>query len=200
MTRRSGRLAFSLLLGLAACRIIPHPVPDRTQFYTLSAPVPPPAAFGASPLAVGLGPIAFPGYLDQAQIVTRQDDERVRFAPADRWAGSLRQQFERSLALQLMTALGTDEVVVFPWWPGRRIDVAVQLTLLAFEADASGLARLDALWRVKDPSHDRVLESGRTSLREPIDAGGTDAMVAALDRTVVQLAEAIAASVRRALR
>jgi uncharacterized lipoprotein YmbA len=196
---RTCRAAVVLLLALVpGCRIIPEPRAEPTRFYTLTMPVPVRPHLGDESLALGLGPITFPGYLDQSQIVTRVDDERIRFAPAERWAGSLRHQFERALSLRLMDQLGTDDVATFPWWPGRRIDLAVALTVLAFEADASSQARLDALWKVRDPKREQVLESGQVRVREPIDAGGTEATVAALDRALGQLADAIAADVRRA--
>lgn len=195
------RAALVVLVVLGgACRLLSGPRAEATRFYTLALPAIPPTRIGAEPLALGLGPITFPGYLEQAQLVTRLDEERVVFAPADRWAGSLRAQFERALALRLMGALGTDDVTTFPWWPGRPIDVSVQLTVLAFEPDASGQARLDALWKVKDGKRDQVLETGQTSLREPIVAGGREAAVAALDRTLDELAQAIAADVRRVRR
>ena len=193
------RAILVLLLALGgACRLLSIPRAESTRFYTLALPALPRAGVGS--LALGLGPITFPGYLDQPQVVTRVDEERVVFAPNDRWAGSLRVQFERALTLRLMEALDTNDVAAFPWWPGRPIDVSVQLNVLAFEADASGQARLDALWKVKDGKRDQTLESGQTSLREPIDAGGYEAAVAALDRALDQLTQAIAADVRRVRR
>src|SRR5262249_6950587 len=139
---RSPRAIVLLVVALTTgCRIIPEARPDRTRFYTLGLPAPSGSGSGRQ-LALGLGPITFPAYLEQPQLVTRVDEERVVFAPTDRWAGSLRGQFERALMLRLMSALGTDDVTVFPWWPGRRIDVTVQLSVLAFEADSSGTARL----------------------------------------------------------
>jgi uncharacterized protein len=195
------RLVLVLLLVLGgACRLIPQARSEPTRFYTLPMPVPARAHIGAEPFALGLGPITFPSYLDQAQFVTRIDEERVTFAPNDRWAGSLRNQFERALSLRLMGALDTDDVATFPWWPGRRLDASVQLSVLAFEPDASGQARLDALWKVKDGKRDEVLEAGQASIREPIDAGGPEAAVAALDRALDQLAQALAAEIRRVRR
>jgi uncharacterized lipoprotein YmbA len=91
-------------------------------------------------------------------------------------------------------------VVIFPWWPGRRLDAQVAVSLLAFEADTAGVARLDALWTMKDALGKEVLDSGTVSLREPISPGGTDQAVAALDRTVEQLADTIAVGVRAATR
>lgn len=192
------RATLALLLVLtSACGILPKARPEATRFYTLALPLPDRGRVGADALALGLGPITFPGYLDQSQLVHRLDDERVAFAPAERWAASLRAQFERALALRLMVLLDTDDVATFPWWPGRRIDLTVEITVLAFETDASGQARLDALWKVKDGKGVHVLDSGHASLREAIESGGTAQAVAALDRALANLAEAVAADVRR---
>jgi len=198
---RMRRAALLLLLAVApACRILPDARPDATRFYTLELPVPSGSGGGAAPLALGLGPIIIPGYLDQPQLVTRVDDERIAFAPDDRWAGSLRAQFERALQLRLMTALGTDDITVFPWWPGHRIDLSVQLNVLAFEPDSTGTARLDALWKVRNGQSQEIVRAGRVSLREPIGSGGTPAAVEALSRALDQLADAIAGDVEHARR
>jgi uncharacterized protein len=193
------RAALLLLLVLApACRIIPEAKPEGTRFYTLELPVP--SVSGDSQLALGLGPIVIPGYLDQPQLVTRLDDERIGFSSGDRWAGSFRTQLERALALRLMSALGTDDISVFPWWHGHRIDLSVQLNVLAFEADSTGVARLDALWKVRGGQTQEIVRAGRVSLREPIGSGGTPAAVEALGRALDQLADAIAGDVQHASR
>jgi uncharacterized lipoprotein YmbA len=198
---RPRRVALLLLLVLVpACRIIPEAKPEGTRFYTLELPVPSGSGGGSQPLALGLGPVIIPGYLDQPQLVTRLDDERIAFSPGDRWAGSLRTQFERALALRLMSALGTDDISVFPWWHGHRIDLSVQLNVLAFEADSTGAARLDALWKVKSGQTQEIVRAGRVSLREPIGSGGTPAAVEALGRALDQLADAIAGDVQLARR
>jgi uncharacterized lipoprotein YmbA len=197
---RMRRAALLLLLALApACRILPEAKPEGTRFYTLGLPVPSVSGDG-SQLALGLGPIIIPGYLDQPQIVTRLDDERVAFSSGDRWAGSFRTQFERALALRLMSALGTDDISVFPWWHGHRIDLSVQLSVLAFEADSTGVARLDALWKLRSGQTQEIVRAGRVSLREPTGSGGTPAAVEALGRALDQLADAIAGDVQHASR
>lgn len=196
------RAALLLLVALvAACRILPEARPEATRFYTLELPVPSASGGRTRSLALGLGPISLPGYLEQPQLVSRVDDERIAFAPVDRWAGSFRTQFERALQLRLMSALDTDDVTIFPWWHAHRIDLSVTLNVLAFEPDATGTARLDALWKVKDGQRqDVIVGAGRVSVREPIGAGGTGAAVEALGRALDQLAEAIAGDVQRARR
>ena len=133
-------------------------------------------------------------------MVTRLDDERIVLSPTERWAEPLRTQFERGLAFQLMGDLGTDEVVVFPWWPSRQINAVVGVNVRAFEANADGSAHLDAVWTVKDGHREHTLLTGQRSIREPISPGGTEQAVAALGRALGELGDAIASDVQRAVR
>jgi uncharacterized protein len=193
------RLALGLALAtLSACGFLGPPRPDPSRFFTLSTPAP--ESGRMSPLTIGMGPNTWPGYLDRPQMVTRVDDERIVLSPTERWAEPLRPQFERGLAYQLMGDLGTDEVVVFPWWPSRRIDAVVQVNVRAFEANADGSAHVEAVWTVKDGHREHTLETGQRSIREPISPGGTEQAVAALGRALGELGDAIAADVQRAVR
>jgi uncharacterized protein len=193
------RLALVLALApLAACGILGSPRPDITRFFTLSTPAP--ESGRPSSLTIGMGPNIWPGYLDRPQIVTRLDDERIVLSPTERWAEPLRTQFERGLAYQLMGDLGTDEIVVFPWWPARRIDAVVEVKVRAFEANADGSAHVDAVWTVKDSHREHALVSGQRSIREPISPGGTEQAVAALGRALGELGDAIATDVQRVVR
>jgi hypothetical protein len=186
------------LATLAACGILTSPRPDITRFYTLSIPAPESGRKGS--LVIGMGPNTWPGYLDRPQVVTRLDDERIALSPTERWAEPLRTQFERGLAFQLMGDLGTDEIVVFPWWPARQIDAVVEVNVRGFEANADGSAHVDAVWTVKDSHREHALETGQRSIREPISPGGTEQAVAALGRALGQLGDAIAADVQRVVR
>ncbi len=190
---RTALVALALLLS--ACRLLPQPAPEAREFLTLAQPVP--FTQGRTPLVVGLGPVTLPGYLDQTSVVLRIDEERVTLVPGARWASPLPQQFGRALGLRLMDELGATDVVAFPWWPDRRIDVAVALTVVAFEVDTGGLARLDALWKLTGQKGTPTLGEGQVRVREPVESGGTGAAVAALDRALARLAAAIADDVRR---
>src|SRR5581483_5524682 len=56
---------------------------DPTRFYVLTATVPDPASAPGS-LAIGLGPVAMPGYLAHPMVATRIDGTQVRYAAYDR--------------------------------------------------------------------------------------------------------------------
>ena len=61
-------------------------------------------------MAIGIGPIKFPEYLEGAQIVTRTGRNSLELAEFHRWAGSLKKDFLRILAENLSTLLSTDRV------------------------------------------------------------------------------------------
>jgi len=159
----------------------------RDRFYTLSATA---GATGAPrSLRVGLGPVVVPEYLDSPMIVTRLDANRVHYAPFDRWASPLSQQVSHVLAENLAAA-GT--VVPYPWYSSAAPDVVVRVNLLAFESDASGAAHLDAAWSVVEQRTGALRKNDRTTLTEPAAGRTTQAAVAALSRTLVDLAQRIA--------
>src|SRR5262249_1018239 len=66
-------------------------VADPTRYYVLSptAPREPTPSVAASSVAVGVGPVLIPGYLDRVQIVTRDANDEVAVAMYDRWAEPL---------------------------------------------------------------------------------------------------------------
>jgi hypothetical protein len=198
IVRRAAALPLLLVtLVASACRILPQPRPEPPAFYTLGVPVPEWRGMGGRSPVVGLGPIKLPGYLDQTAMVRRLDDERIAVLPNARWASSLPKQFERALALRLMDAVGAKDVVLFPWWPGQRIDVAFELTVLAFETDAAGVARLDAFWTVTRGRSNSAVGQGQARVREAVQGEGPAAGVAALDRALQRLAGAMADDLRR---
>ena len=82
MRARPSRLAWLLLtagvLVLAGCMS----VADPTKYYVLSptSPRDPTPTSSVSSVAVGVGPVLIPGYLDRVQIVTRDANDEVAVA------------------------------------------------------------------------------------------------------------------------
>jgi uncharacterized lipoprotein YmbA len=158
------------------------------RFYTLSAPTAAPPA--PHTLRVGLGPVVLPAYLEQPSLATRVDANRLQYASHDRWAAPLGLQVPRVLAENLGTG-GTISVVPYPWYPSTAIDVVVRVNLQAFECDPDGTAHLDAAWSVLEPRPGAVRRRDRTTLTEAAAGRTTEAAVAALSRTLVELARRI---------
>jgi uncharacterized lipoprotein YmbA len=163
---------------------------DGARFYTLSA-ARSAAPLARHPLRVGLGPVLVPAFLDAPTIATRIGPNRIEYARFDRWAVPLASEVRRALGEGLGEA-GTVSVVPYPWYSSTALDAVVRVDLLAFESDVGGTAHLDATWSVADPKTGTVRSSERTTLTEPAGARTTEAAVAALSRTLMELARRIA--------
>jgi uncharacterized lipoprotein YmbA len=187
------RVSLVGLVGVGACL---SPREDTSAFFLLS-PVPPQAAT-STPLtvAVGLGPIELPGYLDRSQIVVRLSDNQVALSDADRWAEPLAANLQRTLEEDLIELLPGASFIHYPWYPAQAPDHAVAIAFRRFEADANGMVVLDATWEVRSGAA-RV--DGRATRIEETAAGpDRAAAVAAQSRALARLAEEIAGAVRGA--
>src|SRR5713101_3163952 len=120
ITDRLRHLTCALLVGLAGlvgCSPL-APRPDRTQYFILS-PLGDNEASGAAQqpttgkgdLAVGVGPVKFPGYLKRPEVVTRAAANRLEVSDQKRWGEPLDKNFESVLAQNLAQILGTQRIV-----------------------------------------------------------------------------------------
>ncbi|MGE0161370.1 MAG: membrane integrity-associated transporter subunit PqiC [Gemmatimonadales bacterium] len=181
------------LIGAAGCL---SPREDTSAFFLLSpAPLGVPAAAPID-IALGLGPIELPGYLDRSQMVVRLSDNQVALSDADRWAEPLADNLHRTLQEDLAALLPGASFIDYPWHAALAPDHAVAITFRRFEADAAGAVVLDATWRVTTPG--RPAEARGTRIEETAAGPGRAEAVAAQSRALARLAEEIAGAVRRA--
>jgi len=186
-----------VVLVFVGCRSTPPP----TGFYTLAA-VTKAETTGQTPapkgdLAVGIGPVQLPGYLDRPQIITRTAPDRLTLSEFNRWGGSLRQDFTRVLAENVAALLGTDRVLAYPW--GDRLDPAyrVALDVQQFDGDLGGAVVLKATWIVTGREGKTPLSVRKSDIQEPVSGKDYDALVVAHSRAVAALSREIAGEIRR---
>jgi uncharacterized lipoprotein YmbA len=186
---------FALLFLASAC--------SRTQtakFYTLNAlSDAPPGGQVTAPdqgAAVGLGPIRLPEYLDRPQIVARVGPNEVRFADYHRWAGPMAGNVSSILAENLSNLLGSNRVAPFPWKSTTPIDCRVEIDIARFDGTPGDSVTLQSHWTVFSEDRKRVLASKTSSLSEPVNGKGYDALVAAQSRALASLAREIAEAIR----
>lgn len=197
MRRRTAGAAALLatLSALAApgCSgLFPRAVP--ASYYVLS-PVGGSGAM-ALPVALGVGPVQLPEFLDRPQIATRTGPNEVGYSETHRWAAPLQQGVLSVLALDLGARLGTDRVSSFPFALGLGRDYDVIVDFARLEASASGEVSLDALWRIRDVASGQELVARRSILTRPAPAADFAAQVGALSDALGELADQIAAAVR----
>jgi uncharacterized lipoprotein YmbA len=189
-----------LLIGLGACSLL-SPVPDRSRFFLLT-PLSQ-AGAGSQPghdstsgLALGLGPIKLPAYLDRTEVVTRVEPNRLEVSENNHWAEPLKTNFSRVLAENLTTLLGTEQIVSFPWYSSTHLDYQITVDVDRFETDSQGNAQLTALWTIENPKTGKNLDQGESNLST---SGGGDASQSAqaLSHVLGDFSRQIATAIRQ---
>ena len=187
-----GRLALCaipcILVALAAgCASSP------SRFYTLSATVAPVTA--TSKVSVAVGPVTVPAAVDQPQIVVSTGANQVMFDEFNRWASPLQDNIARVVAENLVAALGTPRVTLFPQTLNSDADFRVVIEVRNFDSTPGKSAALDAVWTVRR-TKDGKSETGRTSVREPVQDASYEALAAAHSRAVARMSQDIAEAIR----
>ena len=195
------RLCSILLLGSlipAGCMSL-EPKPDPSRFFSLTS-IPRTAqraqdAAGTNALAVGIGPIKFPGYLDRQQIVTRVSPNRLAVAENDRWAEPLEENFSRILSQNLAILLQTDKMVAYPWERNQQPTYQVRVEVLRFEPNAEQPVELWARWSIID-STKKTVSVKDSYLSQSARDRSSEAAVAALSEVLANFSQEVAASIR----
>ena len=198
MRRNPALVLVALLLAplaLAGCG-----TDKPTRLYKLS-PVAENAE-GTSPrgVAIGVGPITLPKYLDRPQIVTGVTSNQMSQGNFDQWGGELNDNMTRVLAANLSNLLGTDRVSLYPWKDQAPIEYQVTLDVTQFEQEASGKTVLSAFWSVVNPNTGKVLTMRRSTYRDATTAAPTAGSAATTaDSTGADPYDAVAAAMSRDL-
>ena len=147
-------------------------------------------------VTVGVGPVEFPAYLDQRQIVTRVSENELRIAGFEEWAGTLKDNFTRVLVGNLYVLLRGDAVEVFPSRVPSDIDYQVEVEVIRLDGSLGGDATLSARWTLFKKQDREMLLTKKSSFHEPTGSPGYEALVAAQSRTVEALSREIAEAIR----
>ncbi|WMD21705.1 PqiC family protein [Achromobacter seleniivolatilans] len=188
MMTRPIRISLLLLtLGLAACS-----ASAPVRHYTLLNPpgdVQPPRA--PVRFVVEVLPVTLPEYLNQPQLVVRQDDSGMLAVLDDeRWLGPLDEEIRNALSAQLLDRLGIQNVAGLSW-PSDGQVIRVKLQVRRFDAWPGKRVLLEAGWSLGDarePGEAKLVCHGR--FEEPA-AAGYPALVQAQQRLVAVLAQQI---------
>ena len=193
MSRRPAAPALAslvLVVALAGCGLLTAPKTIQTQFFVLNAVAP--ATGARSDIAIGLGPVTIPSYLDRPEMARRVDEYQIAYDPSTRWAEPLQDNFQRVVAANLVQLIGPQRILLYPWVRTAALDVVVTVAVTRFEQQPDGSLLLEARWVVRDRA-DVPLAVEVTRFTRP---GGTpEANAAALSALVGDLSQAIAAAI-----
>jgi uncharacterized lipoprotein YmbA len=196
---RFGNMGWSFLLTVffvAACSTTP-PV----AYYTLNT-LPEmqqeiPAAVMDDTLAIGVGPVEFPKFLDRPQIVTRKSQNQIEVSEFHRWAGSFPGDFSRVLAKNISILLPSDRVAVYPWGEQFSPTYRVKLDVEQFDGQLGERVVLEVTWMLTDQEGTNKLVVRKSLIEEPVSEKNYEALVVAESNALVTLSRTIVEEIRK---
>ena len=196
---RFGNMGWAFLLlvfFLAACSSTP-PV----AYYTLNT-LPEmqqeiPAAVMENTIAIGVGPVEFPKFLDRPQIVTRKSQNQIEASEFNRWAGSFTGDFSRVLAKNISILLPTDRVAVYPWGEQFSPTYRIKLDVEQFDGQLGETVVLDVSWIVMDKEGTNKLVVRKSRIAEAVSDKTYEALVEAKSNGLAALSRTIVEEIRR---
>jgi uncharacterized lipoprotein YmbA len=184
-----------VLLFVLGCASSPPP-----RFYTLSSlqeggrgPRESPSDQG---LVIVVGPIQFPEYLDRAEVVTRSSTNKITLSEFDLWAGSLAEDFNRTLVENLSVLLPTESVFVYPRFRPGLAKFQITLDVIRFDGSLGGDVSLIVRWAILEGKERKVVSLRKSVITEPSGGKGYEGMVAADSQALEKLSREIADAIK----
>lgn len=142
--------------------------------------------------AMEVMPVILPELLQRPQLVSLQNPGTLSLSETHRWGNSLDKDLQRVLTENLGILLGSSAVVSYPY--GERAKAIYRLTLdiQRCEGRPGGLLELKATWALTHREDGHAILMRQTTLREPVPAGGMEALAATHSRILEALSRQIA--------
>lgn len=148
-------------------------------------------------IAIGVGPVDFPKFLDRPQIVTRKGQNQVEVSEFHRWAASLPGDFSRILAKNISTLLPTNRVAVYPWDDTFSPTHQIKLDVEQFDGRLDDNVLLNVTWSVVGQEGKKELVVRKSLIEEPVPTNDYEGLVAAQSNALATLSREIVEEIRR---
>ena len=184
------RIAILIALALTGC----SSTPPETITYLLRPDAPAGVTSVDRGARVALGRISTAAYLDRVGIVLEDRNHRITVARNHRWAEPLSESLRRMLQVEIGRAAGFgvgNEPV-----SGSRQEILIDIQIHQFHGSFSGAAKLIANWRLRRAKSNEIIKSYAFSRQAALRADGYDILVQTQIDLLVELAVAIADSLK----
>jgi hypothetical protein len=166
-----------------------------SRFYTLSSAGKAPVLAPVSKLSIAVGPVSVPAAVDRPEIVVSTGANQVQLDEFNRWASPLQDEISRVVTENLVTMLGTGQVIQSPPSLSENATYRVAIEVQRFESVPGKYVRLDAVWTLRRTRNGKST-TGRTSVQEEVSEPDYGALAAAHSRAIARLSRDIADEVR----
>ncbi len=173
---------------------------DPTKFYVLTPSLPAEIASEtdqSTPLAIGIGPIVLPDYVNRPQIVTMSGQNEVIIDEFHRWGESLNNNVSRVLSDNLAMLLSTENINTYPWNRMIPIDYQVKIHVTRFDSELGNEATLVARWIIATDQGRNEIKRKKSVIHTPLTDESYDAIAVAQSRAFGQLSQEIASEINR---
>lgn len=182
--------AVTLILLLAGCSAL-KPQEDPTRYFFLRALSQ--EQLASPDIAVGIGPVTVPGYLDHKEIVTAGPTNDLILAEFHVWAEPFDKAVTRVVARNVSRLLNSPAVVPFPDADVKR-DYNTSIILRRFEMGPNGVVRLDVSYAIEGASGSGRSGASRSrSITVPVtQPDNYEAVADAMSKALADLSGSIA--------
>ena len=182
------------LFAVVGCATTPPPT-----FYQLEEPASTLLSGLERGIAIGVGPVIMPAYLDRPQIVTRAAAHRLELSEFNVWAEPLMESIPRVIIVNLSNMLQTTRVFLLP----RRdtaipLSYRVTLAIARFDGRLGGDVQLVARWILYKGEGEDPLLTKVSIIAEPSGGSGYESLITAQNRALQKLSQEIADAVKEA--
>ncbi|MBT3256374.1 MAG: membrane integrity-associated transporter subunit PqiC [Deltaproteobacteria bacterium] len=143
-------------------------------------------------VAVLIGPITLPAYLDRTQMVTVAGKHELVLEEFNRWAEPLKDGFYRVLMEDLSLLLNTSDVYAYDRDGAPTEGYQVITDVTRFDSIAGGDAVLTAFWTVSGRDNSSPVMTRKSVFRKPMPSTGITGVVEAQNQILAELSREIA--------
>ena len=185
---RVGFVSIGVLILVAGC-LGRSP---NVRLFTLGSQVQLERSERAPDLAVLIGPVRLPSYLERPQIARRLGGGEVELDEFNRWVGGFEENLIRALTDGIRRQLGSVRVVGYPSQAPFPMDYRVRLHVDELIVDESNLLRAQLRWAIVSKVKGEAPSLSSFERDIAAGSGSIEALVEAHDRVLSELAERIA--------
>jgi uncharacterized lipoprotein YmbA len=149
-------------------------------------------------LAVLVGPVKLPAYLERPQIARLEENGEVELEEFSRWLGGFEENFLRSTSLGLARKLDSIKVVVPPSSPPFSLDYRVRFHVddFVFVTDRDVL-RARIRWALISEGKESAPQLFLMEVSQPVEDGSSASLVEAHEVVIAELVSRIAIEIER---
>lgn len=133
-------------ISIGACSI--GTTTKSSKYYVLDARIEKSNSHQLSSLALGVGPISIPGYIDRPQFVTKTDTPELQIEEYARWAEPMDRMFSRALTQNIQILTDSQQIHSHPWSNASELKYRLSAKVIKFENNINGDALLVVHWEL----------------------------------------------------